>query len=1681
MKLLFIINLVVLFRSNFGQERTYLITAPMKFRVGVTETVVVQTYGYTEPSSITIILRSFPDRLKVFAEEKVLINYENGFQGSAKLTISLKDLPRKEDEKQYVYLQALSSEFTQEETVPVSYNVGLLFIQTDKPVYTPDQSVKFRIYSLNEELKPAIRPVGITFKDPEGVKVDYIEHESVTGIISVPDFKIPSNPKYGIWKIEASYINDLTTATSTDFEIKEYVLPSFLISIKPEKNYISFKEFEELTITITASYFYKKILSFAHVFVRFGILDKDGRKQLMPDAAQILMMINGVTTVKFNAKTATESIDRYGIEELNEEFLYIGVTIQDFSAGISEDAEYRGVKFTTSPYLINLVGTPLFVKPGLPYNIIVQVKDILGYPAGDVSIRLTAKAFFEGGDDQEVTTRDGLRRRTRRVDGTVIFSINIPVDLKELKFKIQSDREDEYLFSKEFTAKAYHSRSKSYLYIIWLTSYQKFRVGQYLSVNLVASSPFLNKIEYFHYQVVSKGKIVSFGTKHRPVDNQVFSLNILIKKEMVPSARLIAYYVVTGENTAELVVDSIWFQVEENCINNQKINLKTGSDVYNPGDPMSLTINAQPNSLVALSSIDTAVYAVRTKSKLTMKKVLLDAEKHDLGCGAGGGENNADVFRKAGLMFMTNANAKTLPVTEEKCDAILRAKRNVLAKNEIRKKIAKFTKSIDQKCCIDGMKDYPLRETCIERSRRIKLPDPCRSIFLECCNYAHKLYLKSLQSLTLGRMELNNVFEMEEPKIRSYFPESWLWEVHEISESSGTKLLLKTLPDSLTTWEIQGIGISETGICIAEPTKVTVYQDVILKAKIPYSVVRGEQVQLLASVYNYQMNQIKVCVQMSTEEGTCLFQGSATSVEGRQKTACRKKTLDGFSARPFTFTILPLKIGVHTINFTLNTENVLNEITVHKLRVVPEGIKKEKNLGYVLDPSNYLGIFVRRVEIPLRTPLDILPNTASKDTLTVQGDIIGKAMSIVLDPEGVHKLIDLPRGSAESEVMTVAPIYFIYNYLMKTNSWPVMGPNHMKFQLQMKIKMRNGITGIMSFRTANSDSYSMWKDREASTWVTAFVLRVFAQVSRYLSLDKQLICKTTLWLIHNCQNSDGSYRENSNYIPIQLQGSVKDKAKERTIYLTAFTQIAIQKAFYTCETEGINRAILNANKYLADNVNDIKSTLVLAITAYALGLKYHDTHNFYQALEKLKNEAFVIGSRRPLLRYWKNTPIGGSSSNDVTAQEVQTTSYALLAVLVSTDKYYGNPIVKWLTEQQRYGGGFLSTQDTVTALEALTEYAINMKRAKLDMSITVAYKHFGKIQSFELNEQKPFASSIEIEKKDNVIVTVPGRTGTALVNMRRVYYVIGSSSKTCHFSLKIGATQASSDRKPAGVEKVYQLEACAKYIPRSESDVLESDHSVMDITLNTGLLPDEEDLKILLNGVDSLIMDYRISERSVILQVDSIPSDHYFCIAFRVYEMMEVGMVAPSPFTVYSYHSPDRRCTIFYNPIGDNKLLKLCIGEECKCMKAECSEMQPPINIYTSVAHKYEAACRKKPAYAYKVQILSSEEKINFIKYNATIQEVYMQVDAVGENSFITLVKKDTCLDVNLSPKQTYLIMGKTTLKFNLRRRFLYEFILDSSSWIEMWPSANECSEEGCENFLQQMNEFSMELLINGC
>uniref|UniRef100_A0A8B9ICP6 Complement C5 n=1 Tax=Anser brachyrhynchus TaxID=132585 RepID=A0A8B9ICP6_9AVES len=1477
--------------TTFSQDKTYVLTASKIFRVGTSEKVVVQAFGYEKEFAVNVALRSFPDKLVSYSSGRISLTPANKFQDSVTLTLQPTDLARTADSVKYVYLEAVSPHFTRLKKIPVSYENGFLFIHTDKPVYTPDQSVKVRVYSLNEDLQPARRETVLTFVDPDGVKVDIIEEKDFTGIVSFPDFKIPPNPKYGIWKIEAKYKKNFITSAVAKFEVKEY-----------------------------------------------GKLE------------------NGVAEISFNSKKEVSYLGFQSLEELDGSYLYIAASVMESMGGLSGEVEFTGVRYAVSPYKLNLIATPLFIKPGLPFFVKVQVKDTVDHFVGNIPVTLTAKSFSEQMDETELISEgsESGRRKTSMNDGTALFVINIPSDSTLLEFQVKTvdpHLSDENQATKTYEARAYSSLSRSYLYIDWASNHKILEVGDFININVYPHSRYIHKIHHYSYLIMSKGKIVSFGTQKRIKDLEYEHLSFQITQEMVPSARLIVYYIVMGEETAELVADSVWLNVEQKCGNS--LDVLPSKKTHRPAEVLSLYMKTQFSSFVALSSIDKAVYGVIGRGRRAMEKVIQDLEKSDLGCGAGGGRNNVDVFRMAGLTFLTNANADDSNEAGETCNEIVRTKRSDF-EERILKEASKYKHPAIKNCCMAGVKAYPVSETCSDRARRIRSNEKCISAFRDCCEFANRLREEEPNKLLiLARMRKYKT------EVRSYFPESWLWEVHQVS--SRSKSLSITLPDSLTTWEVQGVAISDKGICVTAPLEVQVVKDIFLNIYVPYSVVRGEQIELKGSVYNHRASSIKFCVKIAVGDGICSSGGSATT--GARIRGCNFKYLGSSSSSPFMFRILPLELGLHTINFTLLTDGN-SETVVKTLRVMPEGIKKELHAGFTLDPQGVYGSVKRRQEFRYKIPLNLVPKTKIDRSVSVKGHLMGEVIATVLNPSGLSILTNLPKGSAEAELMSIAPLFYVFHYLEASDNWQILGSKTLTSRTEMRRKMKEGIVSVLSFR--NSDfSYSMWKNGQASTWLTAFALRILGQVNQYINLDQISVCNSLLWLIDNCQMPDGSFTEFSDYQPVKLQGTLPREAKEKSLYLTAFSIIGIEKSMKICPTQKIHDAKNKAGDYLLKNAESAQSPFTMAIISYALALVDLNHQSARLLFSALKKEASVIGEP-PIYRFWKDSlkTLDHHAPNSVTAQMVETTAYALLTALLRGDKNYANPIIKWLSEEQRYGGGFYSTQDTINALEALTEYSLLVKRLNLDMSVKVAYKNYGDLHLFKLTEE-------------NFV----GRTLTFQLCLTNFIF------------------------------KILFL-ISFRYKPSMREPQSGSAHAVMDIGLVSGLEANIEDLNTV-----------RIKKTLFLLL-------NFLCVGFQISELFHVGMRNPATFTVYEYHAPDKRCTIFYNPYGDEKLVRVCEGNECKCMEGKA-----------------------------------------FFK---------MSWHAFAEkNNEITFVKKKTCTDVELSPGEQYLIMGKEALKISIGYSFRYQYPLDSSTWIEWWPSNTACT--FCQEFLNRMEDFAEDLIISGC
>lgn len=112
-----------------------------------------------------------------------------------------------------------------------------------------------------------------------------------------------------------------------------------------------------------------------------------------------------------------------------------------------------------------------------------------------------------------------------------------------------------------------------------------------------------------------------------------------------------------------------------------------------------------------------------------------------------------------------------------------------------------------------------------------------------------------------------------------------------------------------------------------------------------------------------------------------------------------------------------------------------------------------------------------------------------------------------------------------------------------------------------------------------------------------------------------------------------------------------------------------------------------------------KSRLRLMVKSH-LGYSTHFWSKHQHSLDPLifltQYDPFVctFSGNPATVRFWQESKLGKDSlkPSDATAKTVETTVYVLLNTLVRGDTTYAKPILNWLTQDQRYGGGVHSTQ-----------------------------------------------------------------------------------------------------------------------------------------------------------------------------------------------------------------------------------------------------------------------------------------------------------------------------------------------------------------------------------------------------
>ncbi|XP_078272137.1 complement C4-like [Rhinoraja longicauda] len=734
------------------------------------------------------------------------------------------------------------------------------------------------------------------------------------------------------------------------------------------------------------------------------------------------------------------------------------------------------------------------------------------------------------------------------------------------------------------TADIYRSPSQSYLHI--RAPHTPVKMGQSLDIELRAHTQGDGgTINHIYYLVTSKGRILS---AERVARGDPTRLRLLVVPDMVPTFRLLAYYY-TGK--AEIVANSVWIDVEDKC--RGRVEMKDLDEVYKPGSEFDLHFSTNDGANVSFVAVDSAMYILNNKNRLTPRKMFEAMNSYDLGCSYGGGAKSSEVFMDAGLSFLSDVDVSGFRQDDTCKKGIERQRRGIPLDDEFSSILSGQRGGRLRKCCLDGAAKILMPLDCRQRAQRVA-DSWCREVFMACCE--HKMGKRRNQTkVELGRSRVDTavvvldkqIFDESSVHVRSHFPQSWLWETFAAGQA-GDHRITSNIPDSITTWEIQAVGMFENkGFCVEEPKKMKVFRPFFLAMNLPYSVRRHEQVIVKVTLYNYLQQSVKVAVYMKDAEGLCSSLGS------RENAATLE--VPGKAARSIDLTLVPLAVGslpVHVFAFRHGGGHT--DALLKHLRVLYEGKVEQKESSIVLNAK-----VKRSIEILERPPTNVIPDARNYLYVKPTASILGNAVENALTPAGIDKLITEPMGCAEQTAMHMAPTVFAVEYLDQTEQWISLAAERKDEALSL---IEKGYTRILVFKK-DDGSYGAWKTRPSSTWLTAFIVKIFCIVKRHVAVNEKLVFQSVSYLIR-AQRDDGHFDDPHPLLMKAMQGGVG--GTESQVTLTAFVTVALQHFLNTFlqpnspNIAKLRESIGKAVGFLGQELPNIRQPYTVAISAYAL-------------------------------------------------------------------------------------------------------------------------------------------------------------------------------------------------------------------------------------------------------------------------------------------------------------------------------------------------------------------------------------------------------------------------------------------------------------------------------------------------
>ncbi|XP_011146903.2 murinoglobulin-1 [Harpegnathos saltator] len=1509
--------------SSTSANRGYVFTAPRRFLAGETESGCLSLHNLEPPAHVVLELLS-----PSITKDEVLASTSNVIKTGIETCLELV-VPRTDNFKARLRLKITFDKYPDyvvetEKEVYIEHDSLISFVETDKPVYKPGQDVNIRILMLKHDLKPWKKMIPkVWIENPSEIRVAQWTNVSTENGMVQLKFPLSPEPSPGTWKVKVEKKKSQPQLVHTTmFEVKKYVLPRFQVTIT-SPGYI-LADAENVTWNICAKYSYGKPVKGTLLLKSTPQTPMWRRKSNLPEIHYETELDSPDGCTEFVLSGAVLGLAHWKVAPNN---IVLIANFTEAGTGIVETTTSRTVVVHQALKLEFLPYTPKYFKLGLPYHGKLRVSRHDDTPAAHEKIQLCLRVR---GKDEWLRVVVECRNFTSSSDGFVDFIVPLShrnivllsfvatgVDYPtkyyspDTRWRVFMDQPSAHI-----DVSPWYSPSDSYLTVA--RGYQPIVCGEKYSFNVMYTVPAKSKTNEsisFHYSINSKGDLLIYGhVKHRPTRDTVlnysefrnllgavetpgnktsqdtivhrFPLSVKITPSMAPISELLLYYV---RPDGEIVATTYSIKVGH-CFEN-KVKSAWHTDVQTPGTATLYHVEAAPWSLCGISAVDKS-----TRFLGGSKSNLLDADQ------------SFEQLKRFHIEpetrpIWTWTHCKTTTQHESNTEEIdhlpIPALRALPVWSRIRsRRTAMLHGDVNYVDAVQAFDDFGA----VVMSDLILETRPCPQFFTGFAQARDFLGVrnmvlragieqepaivnKAMRTLPMAVPLLNLSPEHsyvdsvpdQSVTLRSYFPETWLWELVPTGKE-GKVTIERTLPDTITDWIGYTTCISPThGLGIAPPTTITGFQPFFLDYNLPYSVKRGELLRMKVSLFNYMQHSLPVKIKLEDATGLDLHLSHAVA------SFCvkpRDSVVHEYILRPRVLGDVNITVsasidsdyaepcGPETLLYT-------RDVIVKPILVLPEGFPVETTKSAFICPKDFSDDSTITWDLDL--PEDLVPESA-RAYVSLIGDILGPAL------ENLDSLVRLPLGCGEQNMILFVPNIHVIGYLDAT------GVENSELRAKAVKNMEKGYQRELIYRHPDG-SYSAFgpESSESSIWLTAFVIKSFAQARSIIHIDERDLKISVKWMMKK-QLENGCFPVIGRVFHKDMKGGLQDDDSSSTA-LTAYILISLLQSGVPLTPSLVNNALHCLEKGMA---NGGDTTYTAALSTYALALLEHPRAN--NSLKLLMDRA----TRNHDLLWWedKYKPSLGLS--------IEMTAYAVLSFVKlggEANMVEALKAVRWMSKQRNAEGGFTSTQDTVLGLEALTKYAAAMSSNSTDLSVLVTAGDVDQVYRMH-NDNRMVLTQIRLPILPTTVEIFAEGEGCVLVQSNIKYNVAHATGSEA-FDLSVGATSVLASVDECSMQKIT---ICTRYKMADG----ESNMALLEIGMISGYVPDRASLHSLLEDPATKVKRFEEDRDVVSIYFDKLISQKT-CISLIVTRENIVDRLEPANVKLYDYYQQELTISSSYS------------------------------------------------------------------------------------------------------------------------------------------------------------------------